>query len=164
MDNYVHDNNNPNVPSDGSVRRQDRSAPGWRSQAARDDTIMNNRFVRNNAWGVIFVPYPDSGEPCIGRDSEFRRCSGPGAVCTTSWGDALIGNTFGQNGGYGNPTNGDFAQLNFEQGIRATATAATAAPAAAARRGFPAASATHPNCDGSAVSSTATSHSSARSV
>ena len=27
----------------------------------RNDTIMDNRFVNNDAWGVILVPYPDSG-------------------------------------------------------------------------------------------------------
>ena len=32
----------------------------------RNDTIMDNRFVNNGAWGVIFVPLPDSGPPCTG--------------------------------------------------------------------------------------------------
>ena len=48
---------------------------------ARNDTIMNNRFVRNNAWGVIFVPYTDSGKPCNGGtlNSPFAA-----AACSTS--------------------------------------------------------------------------------
>ena len=39
----------------------------------RNDTIMNNRFVNNKAWGIIFVPYLDSGTPCTGgtRNSPF---------------------------------------------------------------------------------------------
>ena len=39
---------------------------------------------------------------------------GPGSCLYDEWGDALIHNTFTHNGGYGNPTNGDFEQLNFE--------------------------------------------------
>ena len=29
----------------------------------RFDTIMDNRFVHNGAWGVLFVPYPDDETP-----------------------------------------------------------------------------------------------------
>ena len=27
---------------------------------------MNNIVANNSAWGVIFVPYPDSGPSCTG--------------------------------------------------------------------------------------------------
>ena len=37
----------------------------------RNDTVMNNRFVNNNAWGIAVVPYPDSGPPCTGGTLEF---------------------------------------------------------------------------------------------
>ena len=43
-----------------------RSAPGMSVSGARNDTIMNNRFENNGAWGLIVVPYPDSGPPCTG--------------------------------------------------------------------------------------------------
>jgi hypothetical protein len=59
---------------------------------------------------VIFVPYPDSGPPCTGGTDT-------GAACLyDEWGDALLNNTFTNNGGYGNQTNGDFAMTNFEPG------------------------------------------------
>ncbi len=79
----------------------------------RNDTIMNNRFENNDAWGVIFVAYPDSGKPCTGGTLQL---AGPrqGSCLFDDWGDALINNTFAHNGGYGNPTNGDFEQQNFE--------------------------------------------------
>ena len=28
-----------------------------------NDTVMNNVFRNNGAWGILFVPYPDSTRP-----------------------------------------------------------------------------------------------------
>jgi hypothetical protein len=109
MANYVHDNNNPNVPAAGSAAAGP-VGTGMSLSGARNDTVMRNRFVNNKAWGVIVVPYPDDGPPCTGGTGGTG-----GAPCLyDEWGDALRGNTFTRNGGYGNPTNGDFAVTNFE--------------------------------------------------
>jgi hypothetical protein len=109
MNNYVHDNNNANVPSSGSAAAGP-VGTGMSVSGGRDDTIVNNRFVNNGAWGVIFVPYPDSGSPCTGGTQS-------GAACLyDEWGDALQHNTFSGNGSFGNPTNGDFALTNAEPG------------------------------------------------
>jgi hypothetical protein len=110
--NFVHDNNNPNVPALGSAAAGP-VGTGVSVSGARNDTFMNNRFVNNNAWGLIFVPFSDSGPPCTGgtKDSPLL---GKGSCLYDEWGDALINNTFTHNGAYGNPTNGDFEQLNFE--------------------------------------------------
>jgi len=108
--NYVHDNNNPNVPYAGSAG----SGPvgtGMSISGARNDTVMDNTFVHNGAWGVIIVPYPDSGPPCIGGTPGGL---GAGSCLYDEWGDALLDNTFVGNGFYGHPTNGDFAQVNLE--------------------------------------------------
>jgi hypothetical protein len=68
---------------------------------ARNDTIMDNRFVNNGAWGTAIVPYPDSGPPCTGGTQT-------GAVCLyDDFGDAVLNNTYTNNGFFGNPTNGD---------------------------------------------------------
>ena len=74
---------------------------------------MDNRFVNNGAWGVLFVPYPDSGTPSFG-----QTCRGTGGVQLPGFGcvydpanDALLGNTFEHNGYFGNPSNGDFGQI-----------------------------------------------------
>jgi hypothetical protein len=109
MDNFVHDNNNPNVPAAGSAAAGP-VGTGMSISGGRNDTVMRNRFVRNNAWGVILVPYPDNGPPCTGGTQ------GPLGCIYDEWGDALIGNQFGNNGSYGHPSNGDFAQLNLEAG------------------------------------------------
>ena len=64
-DNYVHDNNNPNVPTAGSAAAGP-VGTGMSLSGARDDTVVDNTFVDNDAWGTILVPYPDSGSPCTG--------------------------------------------------------------------------------------------------
>ncbi len=110
MDNYVHDNNNPNIPSAG-LAAAGPVGTGISLSGARDDTIMNNRFVHNGAWGTILVPFPDSGPPCTGGTN-----TGGQACVYDEWGDAVIGNSYSGNGFYGNPTNGDIALTNTEPG------------------------------------------------
>jgi hypothetical protein len=71
---------------------------------------MDNRFVNNGAWGLILVPYPDSGPPCSGGTST------PAGCIFDEFGDAVLHNTFEHNGWFGNPTNGDIAAANLEPG------------------------------------------------
>jgi hypothetical protein len=109
MHNYVHDNNNPNIPSAGSAAAGP-VGTGMSLSGARNDTVMNNRFVNNGAWGVIIVPYPDSGDPCTGGTQT-------GAACLyNDFGDAILNNTFTNNGGFKNPTNGDIGWVSGEPG------------------------------------------------
>jgi hypothetical protein len=112
MDNYVHDNNNPNVPSAGSAAAGP-VGTGLSLSGAHNDTVMNNRFVNNNAWGMIMVPYLDSGKPCTGG---VLNALGQGSCLFDPWGNAILNNTFSHNGSYGHPTNGDIAALNFVAG------------------------------------------------
>jgi hypothetical protein len=112
MDNYVHDNNNPNVPALGSAAASP-VGTGMSVSGGRNDTIMNNRFANNNAWGIIFVPYTDSGQPCTGGTLDSPLI-GAGSCLYDEYGDALLHNKFSHNGGYGNPTNGAFDHLNLE--------------------------------------------------
>jgi hypothetical protein len=109
MDNYVHDNNNPDVPSAGSAAAGP-VGTGMSLSGARDDTVMDNVFANNGAWGTILVPYPDSGPPCSGGTYT------PAICLFDEWGDAIIGNTYEHNGFFGNPTNGDIGAGNFEPG------------------------------------------------
>ncbi len=108
MDNYVHNNNDPNVPTAGFAA-QGPVGTGMSVSGARNDTIMNNRFENNGAWGNIVVPFPDSGPPCTGGTP-----SGPDdASCIfDEYGDAVIDNHYKNNGFFGNPTNGDFEATN----------------------------------------------------
>src|SRR5437588_5774175 len=110
MHNYVHDNNNPNIPAAG-LAAAGPVGTGISLAGARNDTVMNNKFVNNNAWGAVLVPFPDSGPPCTGGTNAG------GQVCLyDEFGDALLNNTFSHNGAYKNPTNGDFALTNSEPG------------------------------------------------
>jgi hypothetical protein len=146
MNNYVHDNNNPNVPKIGAAGTGP-VGTGMSISGARNDTVMNNRFVNNRAWGVILIPYPDSGPPCTGgKLGEL----GPGSCIYDDWGDAIIGNKFSGNGTYGHPSNGDIAWLNFESGHATpcfsgnTDTASVTTSPANLQQ-------TNPRCDGSTV-------------
>ncbi len=118
--NSVHDNNNPNLPSSGAAA----AAPVGTGMSieGRDDTVMNNRFVNNGAWGVVFQGYPDTetppsnARPCIGGLSNYSLLGIPVACFYDDWNDALVGNSFTHNGFFGNPTNGDFAETTFVAG------------------------------------------------
>ena len=107
--NYVHDNNDPYVPAAGSAAAGP-VGTGVSLSGARNDTVMENVFENNGAWGVVLVPYPDSGPPCTG-GTQLQ------AVCLyDEYGDAVVANTFGHNGFFGNPTNGDIGATNTEPG------------------------------------------------
>ena len=152
MHNYVYDNNNPNVPSAGAAAAGP-VGTGLSISGGRNDTIMDNRFVGNRAWGAIFVAYPDFEKPPANAKPPCRgglrngSLLGAGSCLYDDWSDALVGNTFARNGGYGNPTNGDFEQLNLLPGptdcFRANVnTAGSLTPGAAMLQQ------TRPRCDG----------------
>jgi parallel beta-helix repeat protein len=109
MNNYVHDNNNPDVPGLGAAAAGP-VGTGLSVAGGRNDTIMNNRFVHNGAWGVLFVPYPDTETP-----PPISNCEGGvnlSAICLyDDWGNSLLNNTFSDNGFFGNPTNSDFGEI-----------------------------------------------------
>jgi hypothetical protein len=115
IDNDVHDNNNPNVPQAGAASNGP-TGTGMTLSGGRNDVVMDNRFVNNGAWGILFVPYPDTSPPVL-----HQTCSGtggteePGFGCVYDpEGDALIHNTFTHDGYFGNPGNADYGELALE--------------------------------------------------
>jgi hypothetical protein len=75
--------------------------------------VINNIFRNNSAWGLLVIPFPDSNDPEMGQS-----CSGTGGVVTPGFGcvydpmnNVISGNTFENNGSFGNPTNGAIGQL-----------------------------------------------------
>jgi hypothetical protein len=116
-DNMVDSNNNPNVPISGTAGLGP-TGTGMTISGGRYDTITNNTFLDNGAWGVAFVPYPDGNTT-----SDGRTCVGTKGVVATSLGisglsclydpqgDVLANNKFSGNGTFGNATNADYANL-----------------------------------------------------
>jgi hypothetical protein len=146
--NSVHDNNNPNVPSAGSAAAGP-VGTGMSVSGGRNDTIMHNTFARNDAWGVIFVPYLDSGGPCTGGTPNGL---GPGSCLFDDWGNALLDNTFSRNGSYGHPSNGDVGQINLEDGHPTNCYAGNReAGGGSLSPDLVALQAAHPSCDGTPV-------------
>ncbi len=110
--NNVHDNNNTSVPASGSASAGPLGT-GMTISGGRNDTVMDNTFANNGAWGILFVPYPDSSKPSLG-----QTCTGTGGVQLSGFGcvydpenNALVRNTFVHNGFFGNPSNVDFGQI-----------------------------------------------------
>ncbi len=115
--NWIHDNNNRDVPGNGLGL----VGAGVVVAGGRNDTIADNRFDNNGAWAVALVPY------ITGIDSGPSDCTDAGGTWDNPFIDALSGgpacffndygmrvhhNEFSGNGGFGNPTNGDLADLS----------------------------------------------------
>ena len=113
-DNVFDSNNNPNTPEAGSAAAGP-TGTGLTLSGGRNDTVMNNTFSNNKAWGMLMVPYPDSSKPEYGQS-----CTKTGGVPSSAFGcvydpmnNAVLNNTFVHNGSYGNPSNGDFGQIDL---------------------------------------------------
>ncbi len=116
--NTVHDNDNGDTPEAGDAAAGP-IGTGMTVSGGRNDTVMDNTFSNNGAWGVLFVPYPDSGTPSLNQKcANFGgfQVSGFGCVFEPE-GDALKGNTFVNDGTYGNPSNADFGQILLHSGL-----------------------------------------------
>jgi hypothetical protein len=115
--NYVHDNNNRDVPGNGLGL----VGAGAVVAGGSHDTIVNNRFVNNGAWAVALVPY------ISGVQNGPSDCTSAGGVWDNPFVDSLAGgpacffnalgsnvhdNVFAGNGSFGQPTNGDLADLS----------------------------------------------------
>jgi hypothetical protein len=117
--NESHDNNDPNVPTYGSAAAGP-VGTGLSLSGGRNDTIVDNFFANNDAYGNILVPYPDSGGPCTGGSELTPDLPGVAALSEECWfdesDDAVMDNIYWNNGSFGNPTNGDIGATNLEPG------------------------------------------------
>jgi hypothetical protein len=116
--NFVHDNNNPNVPQSGTAAAGP-TGTGMTLAGGRNDTVADNTFSNNGAWGVLFVPYPDSNPPSLN-----QTCAGTGGTENAAFGcvydpqgNALLRNTFMHNAFFGNPGNVDFGEITLSAGL-----------------------------------------------
>ncbi len=108
--NYIHDNNNPNVPGVGEGLAG--AAPigtGIVVAGGRNDTITGNRIVRNGAWGILIVDQPYMGTPPPGAECQGGIWIPPETCYYQAWGSETASNFLKDNGTFGNPTNDDLA-------------------------------------------------------
>ncbi len=111
--NSFHDNNNPNVPGAGAAAFGP-VGTGIVLAGVRGDTVRNNRFENNGAWGVVAAPYPDNDKPppvahCQGGIKNYL---GTFRCYYDDWGNEVTANRFTHNGFFGNASNGDLADLS----------------------------------------------------
>ena len=114
--NLVQDNNNPNVPQSGSATGP--TGTGMTVSGGRHDTVLDNTFADNGAWGTLFAPFPDPNPPSLD-----QTCAGTGGVesgglgCVYDpQGDALLHNRYVHNAYFGNPGNADYGQIRLNAG------------------------------------------------
>jgi len=113
--NYVHDNNNPNVPTAG-VAGLGPTGTGIILVGGRNNTVTKNRIENNSAWGILVTLYPDTATPppiahCTGGDPNGLPSLGLKGCLFPSFGNEVADNTFRNDGGFGNPTNGDIGEI-----------------------------------------------------
>ena len=115
--NFIHDNNNRDVPGNGLGL----VGAGLVVAGGRNDTIQQNLFVNNGAWAVTLVPFisgvASGPSDCTSAggvwDNPFVDALGGGPACFfNDFGSNTHGNLFQKNGSFGQPTNGDLADLS----------------------------------------------------
>jgi len=108
-DNYVHDNNNPNVPQFGRAGLG-LVGIGIGLLGGENDTVSDNRVIHNGLWGIAIGDFPDTETPPANNPNP---CSGGiqfGSICYfVGYGNEVANNFLMKNGSFGNVTNGDLA-------------------------------------------------------
>lgn len=122
--NYVHDNNNPNTPN-SLTGLGPPTGTGIEITGGRNDTVEGNLIANNGAWGMLINDYPDfstssSSQYCTGGlknysvPPPFNQLLGNTVPCYfPAFGSHVLKNRFVNNGGFGNVTNGDLANLQL---------------------------------------------------
>jgi hypothetical protein len=111
--NNLHDNNNPDVPGNGSGLSG--GAPTGTAMILAGSTyvtLAGNTVTHNGAWGELIADLPDQEAPA---DNNPNPCQGGtyvpvpgGETCYyPAYGNVSENNQFSGNGFFGNPSNGD---------------------------------------------------------
>jgi hypothetical protein len=123
--NYIHDNNNPNVPAVGEAGMGP-IGTGVLVSGGRYDTFSWNRVENNGSWGILLVPYVDFEEPtasnagCAGGVVPHPGDPPPLGVLATAgatcyfddFGSEIHDNSLRNNGFFGNDANGDLGEIS----------------------------------------------------
>jgi hypothetical protein len=119
--NRVVENNNGGAPTSGGAPGL--LGTGMTDAGGRNDLVVDNTFAGNKAWGILVITYPGLGESppeqVLIEHPEFD-CRGgikaepkPGEKeCVYEpFANEVEGNTFSENGGFKNATNGDIGEV-----------------------------------------------------
>jgi hypothetical protein len=118
--NRVIENNNGGTPTSGGAPGL--LGTGMTDAGGRNDLIVENTFAGNKAWGILVLPYPGIEEeppPQILKEFPEDNCRGGTkasqegkTVCNyEAWANEVEHNTFANNGGFKNPSNGDIGEV-----------------------------------------------------
>ncbi|MDP9118211.1 MAG: hypothetical protein M3O28_13305 [Actinomycetota bacterium] len=117
--NFVHDNNNPNVPAIGDAAVGPVGG-GLVLAGDRNNIVAGNRFANNGSWAVLTTVFPDTATANPHNVSDCHggllggNVLGQQLPCLyDDWGNQVVGNTFSNNGFFGNLTNADIADLSI---------------------------------------------------
>ncbi len=113
MQNNIHDNNNPNVPGNGSgLSGAGPVGTGMVLAGSTYVTLSGNTVTNNGAWGELITdlpdqeaPAPNNPHPCQG--GIFVPINGLETCYYPAYGNVSKNNHFSGNGGFHNPSNGD---------------------------------------------------------
>lgn len=121
--NNVHDNNNPDVPGYSNPGLTDlgggSSGPvgtGIYLVGDQNDTVLDNNVWNNDAWGIMVSDRPDNenAPPASSCQGGYTVPTQEHSVCYfPAFGNEIAGNSLHGNGSWGNPTNGDLADITL---------------------------------------------------
>jgi hypothetical protein len=118
--NRIIENNNGGTPTSGGAPGL--LGTGMTDGGGRNDLVVENTFAGNKAWGILLVPYPGIEEEPPSQVLEaFPEDNCRGGVKAELEGktecvfepmaNEVEGNTFANNGGFKNPSNGDIGEV-----------------------------------------------------
>jgi hypothetical protein len=108
--NVIKDNNNPNPPTTGLAGAV---GTGVEISGGAFDTVRDNLFINNGAWGVVTHDFPDTETPPAGSHCQGGIQVTPQLCDFPAHGNLVHGNFFVHNGFFGNVTNGDLATVGL---------------------------------------------------
>jgi hypothetical protein len=118
--NRVVENNNGGTPTSSGAPGL--LGAGMTDAGGRNDLIVENTFAGNNAWGILVLPYPGVDEEPPAKVLEAypedncrggikASTEGKGACDYEPWANEVEDNTFANNGGFRNLSNGDIGEV-----------------------------------------------------
>jgi hypothetical protein len=117
INNRIVNNNNGASPTSPSAPGL--VGTGMTIAGGHNDLVVGNTFSGNKAWGVLLVPYPGIEErppPQVPAEDACRggtgtEVEGKYECLYEPYANEIEGNTFANNGGYKNPSNGDIGEV-----------------------------------------------------